>query len=130
MPENKTFVPGGRNMVMRLPAFCLKTTPKDVSFRKTILQNGTSFYVCYLRKFRFRHCLVSLWRSPSFIHTDKTACPPCQRIRKENLLIFFRATPVPKATACNGSSAILNSILILSVKRFARPLSSAPPPAR
>ncbi len=28
------------------------------------------------------------------------------RSKKENLSIFFKATPVPRATACKGSSAI------------------------
>ncbi len=53
----------------------------------------------------------------------------CYRMRKENWSIFFNATPVPFATACNGSSAMWNGIPILSVNRLSNPLNKAPPPA-
>ena len=49
-------------------------------------------------------------------------------IRKAKLWMFLSATPVPFATLCKGSSATWNSMLILSVSRFARPRSRAPPP--
>lgn len=52
------------------------------------------------------------------------------RIRKENLLKFFRAIPVPLATARNGSSAIWTFSLVLLEIRWSRPRNNEPPPAR
>ena len=52
------------------------------------------------------------------------------RMRNEKCSTFFRATPVPLATQCSGSSATLNGMLILSVRRLSSPRSRAPPPVR
>ena len=52
------------------------------------------------------------------------------RIKKPKFATFFNATPVPRATACNGSSATWNGIVILSVKRLLNPCNCAPPPVK
>ncbi len=51
-------------------------------------------------------------------------------IRNGNLLKFFRAIPVPRATALRGSSAICTDSLVFCCIRLSSPLSNDPPPAR
>ena len=49
---------------------------------------------------------------------------------KNDIFDFKRFGTVPFATLSNGSSAMWNGILILSVKRLSKPRSKAPPPAK
>ncbi len=44
-------------------------------------------------------------------------------IRKEKPLMFFRAMPVPRATARSGSSAMWNGMPVFSLNRLSSPLS-------
>lgn len=51
-------------------------------------------------------------------------------IRKEKREKFFRAMPVPRATARRGSSAMWTWSLVFDEMRWSRPRSNEPPPAR
>src|SRR5690554_1521272 len=50
-------------------------------------------------------------------------------IRKGNLSKFFKAMPVPLATALRGSSATCTGSLVFRAMRLSSPRSSDPPPA-